>query len=427
MQSLLAVLIFLVTLGLVLVRPKRLNPGLVALGGGLLAWLTGVVQTADVLRVVGMTWNATLALVGLMIVSLLLDRAGFFQWAALHLARRTGGSGVGLFVVVILLGAVVSAVLTNDSAVLILTPIVYELLQALGFRKAHMLPYLMACGFIADTMSLPLPVSNLTNIIAADHFHLGAGQYLPGMLLPTLVSLGVSMAVLLLAYRDDLPVHYHAEAVPEPARAIADPPLFYIGAVVLLCLLTAIGLNTLWRVPVSLIIGAGALVLLGATRIGRTVAPGEVLRRAPWHVIVFSLGMYLVVYGLRHVGVPAMLGSLMGSAAAHGKLATVLAGGGIVGLLSAVVNNLPGLLVGILGIDSASLSGGMHHLLVLSAVVGADIGPKLTPIGSLATLMWLHYLQYKGVEINWRYLLRMGLLLTPPVLLAALAALWLTS
>jgi arsenical pump membrane protein len=426
-HALLSVLIFAGTLGLILWRPKRVGPGAAALGGALVAWATGVVTTADVVRVVGMTWNATLALVGLMIVSLLLDRAGFFQWAALHLARQAGGSGGGLFLVIALLCAVVAGVLTNDSAVLILTPIVYELLQALGFRRANMLPYLMASGFIADTMSLPLPVSNLTNILAADHYGLTASEYIPRMLLPTVVSFMASLGMLWWVYRKQIPVSYHVAVVPQPKSAIADPPLFYTGAVVLVLLLAAIGLQSVWALPISAIMGAGALVMLLATRIGRTVAPGEVLRRAPWEVVIFSLGMYLVVYGLRHVGVPAALGALFGGAAAQGSLAAILTGGTVVGMLSAGVNNLPGLLVGMLGIDSAGVAGGMQHLLVLSAVIGADIGPKLTPIGSLATLMWLHYLRYKGVQIDWKYLLRMGLTLTPPVLLATLLALWLAA
>lgn len=432
--------IFALTLFLVLRRPRQLNPGLAALIGAALAWALGVIAWSDVLVVAGLVWNSTLALVGILIISALLDAAGFFRWVALHLARYAGGSGRAIFVVVILLGAAVSGFFTNDSTVLILTPIVYELLRALGFSPRQMLPYLMACGFIADTMSLPLTVSNLTNMVAADYFHLDFARFAARMALPTLFSLATSLAMLYWLYRRSLPATFDAGLAPAPAAAIRDPFLFRAGAVGLVLMMAALVAGPRLGVPVSLVIGAGAALLLAATLVNRRVPAGPVLRQAPWHILVFAQGMYLVVFGLGKAGLTAWLATALAGAAAGGPGLLILGTGLLVTVLSAVMNNLPGLMLGVLAIGEAGAAFAAHpalgtaaggwgttELAALAAVIGADIGPKLTPIGSLATLIWMHVLAGKGVRVTWAEYLRVGLLATPPVLLAALLGLWLAA
>ncbi len=128
----------------------------------------------------------------MIVISLLLDEAGFFEWAALHVARWAGGDGRRLFAFCVLLGAAVSALFANDGAALILTPIVMSMLLALRFSPAATLAFVMAAGFIADSASLPLVVSNLVNIVSADYFGLGFGEYAAVMLPVNLVSVATS-------------------------------------------------------------------------------------------------------------------------------------------------------------------------------------------------------------------------------------------
>ena len=194
---LIAVLIFIATIVLVIWQPKGLGVGWSAMFGAIVALLAGVVTLADIPEVWRIVWNATGTFIAVIIISLLLDEAGFFKWAALHVARWGGGSTRKLFAFIVLLGAAVSALFANDGAALILTPIVIAMLLALRFSPAATLAFVMAAGFIADTASLPLVVSNLVNIVSADYFDIGFNEYASIMVPVNIVSVAATLAMLL--------------------------------------------------------------------------------------------------------------------------------------------------------------------------------------------------------------------------------------
>jgi arsenical pump membrane protein len=418
-----AVLIFVFTLVLVIWQPRGLGIGWSASLGAALALLLGVVSVADIAVVWGIVWNATAAFVAIIIISLLLDEAGFFEWAALHVARWGGGSGMRLFALFVLLGAAVSALFANDGAALILTPIVMALLLALGFSPAATLAFVMAAGFIADTASLPLVVSNLVNIVSADFFNIGFGTYAAVMVPVNLVSVLASLAVLVLYFRRHIPASYALAQLRAPAEAIRDSATFRAGWVVLLLLLVGFFALEPLGVPVSVVAAAGAVVLLLVAGRGPVISTRKVLRGAPWQVVVFSLGMYLVVYGLRHAGLTQSMAGLLNVFAQGGVWGAALGTGFLAALLSSVMNNMPTVLVGALAIDASTATGVVKEAMVYANVIGCDLGPKITPIGSLATLLWLHVLAQKGVVIGWGYYLKVGAVLTLPVLAVTLAAL----
>ena len=420
---LIAFLIFLVTIVLVIWQPKGLGVGWSAALGAVVALLAGVVSLSDIPVVWQIVWNATATFIAVIIISLLLDEAGFFEWAALHVARWGRGSSRKLFAFIILLGAAVSALFANDGAALILTPIVIAMLLALRFSPAATLAFVMAAGFIADTASLPLAVSNLVNIVSADYFGIGFSEYASVMVPVNLVSIAATLGMLLWFFRKDLPRTYELDQLKAPEAAIRDKATFVAGWWVLALLLVGFFAIEPLGVPISAIAAACALILYLIAARGHVISTRKVLKDAPWQVVVFSLGMYLVVYGLRNAGLTDYLTQILNVFAGYGIWGASLGTGLLAAGLSSVMNNMPTVLVGALSIHSAEATGIVREAMIYANVIGCDLGPKITPIGSLATLLWLHVLARKNIVITWGYYFRTGIVLTLPILLATLAAL----
>ena len=420
---LLALLIFLVTIVLVIWQPRGLGIGWSALIGAALALAAGVVHLGDVPIVWQIVWNATATFVAVIIISLLLDEAGFFEWAALHVARWGNGHGRLLFALMVLLGAAVAALFANDGAALILTPIVVAMLLALGFSPQATLAFVMASGFIADTASLPLMVSNLVNIVSANFFRIGFNDYAMVMVPVDIAAIAISLLMLLLYFRKSLPDRYDLAQLERPITAIRDVATFRAGWIVLILLLIGFfGLEPL-GVPVSAVAAVAALLLLGVAAHGHVIGTRRVLRDAPWQIVVFSLGMYLVVYGLRNAGLTARIAVILDIFARGGVWGAAIGTGFLTAFLSSIMNNMPTVMIGALSIDATIATGPVKTAMIYANVIGSDLGPKITPIGSLATLLWLHVLARKGITITWGYYFKVGIVLTIPALLFTLAAL----
>lgn len=420
---LIAASIFVLTLVLVIWQPRGLGVGWSAAGGAVLALLTGTVSLADVPVVWNIVWNATATFIAVIIISLVLDEAGFFEWTALHVARWGRGNSGRLFAYMILLGAVVSALFANDGAALILTPIVIAMLVALRFSPASTLAFVMAAGFIADTASLPLVVSNLVNIVSADFFQIGFGEYASIMWPVNIVSVAATLLMLWLFYRKDIPASYDPHALEQPQNAIRDRATFRAGWWILGFLLVGLFALEPLGIPISAVAAVCAAVLLVIAGKGSIISTRQVLANAPWQVVLFSLGMYLVIYGLRNAGLTEALSSLLNTFASHGLWSATLGTGLTAALLSSIMNNMPSVLIGALSIQGSEASGVVQQAMIYANVIGCDLGPKITPIGSLATLLWLHVLAQKGIRITWGYYFRVGCVLTFPILIATLAAL----
>jgi len=420
---LIAFLIFLITLTFVIWQPRGLGIGWSAAAGAAVALIAGVIHVGDIPIVWHIVWNATGAFVAVIIISLLLDKAGFFEWAALHVARWGGGRGRPLFVLLVLLGAAVAALFANDGAALILTPIVIAMLVALRFSQKATLAFVMAAGFIADTASLPLVVSNLVNIVSADYFNIGFARYAAVMVPVNLVSVAATLAALLWFFRKDIPADYDLAQLKRPEEVIHDRATFVTGWWVLGMLLIGFFWLDEAGIPISAVAAVGAVLLLAVAARGHRISTREVLRGAPWQVVIFSLGMYLVVYGLRNAGLTNYLTALLNRFAEHGVWGAALGTGFVTAILSSIMNNMPTVLVGALAIDATTAQGVVREAMVYANVIGADLGPKITPIGSLATLLWLHVLSAKNIQISWGYYFRIGILLTLPILLVTLSAL----
>ncbi len=414
----LAIALFVVTLVFIIWQPRGLQIGTTAVIGAILAVALGVVSMGDVGTVTSMVWDATLAFIGIIILSMVLDEIGFFEWAALGMVRLSGGNGNLMFVYMMILGALVAAFFANDGAALILTPIILAKMKYLKLNPVAMFAFLMAGGFIGDSASNPLVISNLTNIVTAGYFKIGFWEYAQTMFLPNLLSIIASIVVLWLFFRKDIPSHIDVENLATPQSAIKNMTMFRLSWWFLALLMVGYFIGDAYHLPVSLFALGGALVFLAIATYFKATKPIMTIKAAPWQVVWFSIGLYVVVYGLKNNGLTTYLADIIIQLQGMGNTYAVIGTGFLSAILSSVMNNMPTIMIMDIAIEQAGNSA-----LAYANIIGCNLGPKMTPIGSLATLLWLHVLAQKGVKIGWGEYMKVGMIVTLPVLLVALIGL----
>ena len=415
-----SVAIFVVSLFMVIKKPFRIDIGYSALIGALVTAVLGLITLDQVITVLSIVWNATLTFVSVVIISLIFDESGVFHHLALKLMKLSHGSGVRLFTYVIVGGAFISAIFANDGTALVLTPIIISLLSRAGFREKSIIAYVMAVGFIADSASIPLLVSNLVNIIAATYFGIAFFPYMEAMIFPDLVSIAASLTFLYIIYRKDIPKKFNSEYNVEEDY-IKDRTVFRLFYPVITALIILYSIGGFFSIPIAFVAMPMALFMVLLSRRGKAIDYVKVVKEAPWQIIIFSLGMYIVVFAMAEHGLASMLSSVLLYFSSYPYGLNFVISGFIFAFTASIMNNLPSVLLG----DIALKTGGFSGYIVLTNAIGNDIGPKFTPIGSLATLVWLYMIKRKsGIKIKTVDYMKTGLFVGIPVLTLTLLSLW---
>jgi arsenical pump membrane protein len=398
------------TLG-VIVRPFRMPEYVWAMLGAAMLVVFGLLPWRDALAAAGKGTDVYLFLVGMMLLSEVARQEGLFDWLATHAVRHAKGSARRLFLIVYAVGTVVTVFLSNDATAVVLTPAVYAAATA---ARVEPLPYLFICAFIANAASFVLPISNPANLVIFGAHMPPLGQWLYYFLVPSVVSILATYAALRFTQRKTLDLKIAEDLAMRPLSVGGKCVAIGIGLTAA-ALLAASALDRQLGLPTFV---AGAAVTAVVLLIGRQ-SPLPVLRDVSWGVLPLVAGLFILVEGVEQTGILQVMARMLREAAAVSPKETAVGVGVIAAFASNLLNNLPtGLVAATVGQNADVPLQVMSGLLI-----GVDLGPNLSVTGSLATILWLIALRREGEAVTAWQFLKLGIVIMPPALLAALAAL----
>jgi arsenical pump membrane protein len=423
---------FLMTVVLILWRPKELNEAIPAIGGAVLVILSGSVSFADLLKITNTISDAAITIMATIVMAIVLESFGFFQWAAEGLMARAKGSGVRLFWYVNLLCFLMTLFFNNDGSIMITTPILIIVLQNLGLKNHQKIPYLLSGALIATASSAPIGVSNIVNLIALKIVGMDLYMHTLMMFIPSTLGLIVFLLLLFLCFYRILPKKLSLNAIgPGKHPLYVDPPKSmpvikdrtkFMRNILLFVFIVRVSLfaASYMNIPVSLMAVIGSIILLTWRWIYLKISPVDMIKKTPWHILVFAFGMYVIIYGLNNIGLTHMLVNFLKPLGSGDLLNGSLLMGGLVTVLSTLVNNHPALMIGTLTLTGLGLDPLTLKVTYLASVVGSDLGSLLLPIGTLASLIWLHILRQHKVKISWKDYCKITFITIPPALMFTL-------
>jgi arsenical pump membrane protein len=419
-DALLAGIILVATLALVLVRPGNLSEAWWATLGAALVLILGLVSLQQASEIVLETLDILILLVALMALSAVAEKAEVFDWAASLAARAGDGSVFRLYGFFFVVGTLVTATLSLDATAIVLTPIVYGMVVRLRLSP---LPFMFACAYTANTASLFLPTSNLTNLLAYNAFDLGFFRFGLIMFIPATLATLTNALIFTTVFRRDLRGCYDNKL---PSFVPENLGFFRLAAVTIVAVLVAFFLAPSFGLPLGLVALAGATLLVLTARVRDWVKLREVAGSVSWGLIPLVVGLFLVVEAVENVGLTSLLGTAF-AAAAPGEGFFQIVGVAIGSALgSNLVNNVPMTMATLKALGPLLSDGTFGPAAVYAALLGTNIGPNLTVVGSLATLIWLSIVRGRGMEITAKDYLRIGVVSVPGILLAASLGLWIS-
>lgn len=425
---------------LVLWRPRGINEAIPATFGAFLIFLSGTVTLSDLADIGSKISGAAITILATMVMAISLESFGFFHWMAAKIHQLARGSGKRLFWLTILLCFLMTMLFNNDGSIMITTPILLFLLNRLKIKPLQKLPYLISGALIATASSVPIGVSNIVNLIALKIIGMTLYQNTIMIFVPGVLGLLFLSAMLYLVFLKELPetiplgtkdgfygsnrVHplqTKLETVDIQKKTKLMIKVFSFVFIVRASLFAA----SYFGLPVPMVAVFGSLILLVWRWIHLKLTPVDVLKKTPWHIFIFAFNMYVIIYGLRNIGLTNLLVYYLEPIVEDGVFHASFIMGTLLTLLSNIFNNHPALMVGTISLTQMHLSPLMLKAIYLSNIIGSDIGSLLLPIGTLATLIWMHILKQNHVKITWKQYVRITFLVIPPTVFFTLFCLYL--
>lgn len=432
------ILSFLGTIVFILWRPRGLNEAIPAAVGAIIVLLSGSVSVSDLGIITNTISGAAITIIATIAMAIVLESFGFFHWMAEKLAAKAKGSGIRLFWYVNLLCFLMTLFFNNDGSILITTPILVMLLNNMGLKNHQKIPYLLSGGLIATASSAPIGVSNIVNLIALKIVHMTLYMHTAMMFVPATLGLLLLVGLLFLRFRSILPKNvptlvsgltlpsYHPlKKEPPPYKSEKERSKFML---IILLFVFAVRVSlfvaSFLSIPISIMAVIGSLILLGWRWVYLKIPPGDMLKKTPWYIIVFAFCMYVIIYGLNNIGLTDWLVGIMHPLVSGSLLQASVLMGGLLTILSNIFNNHPALMVGTLTLTHMNLDLLSLKIAYLANVIGSDMGSLLLPMGTLATLMWMHIVKKGKIRITWWEYIKITVVVIPPVVLFTLVVLY---
>jgi len=444
--------IFVVTVALLIIRPYKMNEAVFVTIGAVAICLFGIVSFTDIISIIDIVNGAAITILSTIVMSIVLESIGFFRWAAFNLAIRSQGSGRALFWYINALCFLMTMFFNNDGSILITTPIIIQTLNVLNLKTHQKIPYLLSGALIATGASAPIGVSNLANLISLKIVGLDLNAYATMMLLPSMLGL-LSISLLLFYYfRKNIPVHipiiyreseewFHQSAhspssikrlhpliappnTTQPSNNRIDWRMFVMCIIIVILtrvsffILQPLGISTEWPAIV------GSLCLIALRWFKKGIAPTDIVRKTPWHILLFALCMYIIVYGLYNAGLIDIIINQLGGLVAENRFNAIFIIGPLLTVMSNLFNNLPSVMIGTLSLTEMDLEPYILHAGYFASIIGADIGALILPMGTLASLIWMHILKENHIHFTWRKYIKTTLFVIPISLLISLVSLY---
>ncbi|MGF7048430.1 arsenical pump membrane protein [Paenibacillus sp. DS2015] len=435
------IFVFVMTMLAIFWRPGGINEAWPASIGAGVILLTGMVSLGDLEDIISKIGGSSVTIMATLVMAVILESFGFFNWAAARLAILSKGSGYRLYWYIQLLCFFMTILFNNDGSILITTPILILLLSSLRLKQEEMIPYLLSGALIATASSAPIGVSNIVNLIALEIVHMTLYMYTVMMFVPAIIGLLFMSWLMFMIVKKKLPRRlpdltedieesffnkhvraFHGKISIETNSKRTKSMLRLLLFVFVMRSLLFVA--SYFAIPMEWVAVFGSLVLLFWRWYHLGATPLDIIKKVPWHIFIFAFSMYVIIYGLHNAGLTAMLVEICEPIVTQGLLQASFMMGLLVSILSNLFNNHPALMIGTITLTEMGLDSMTLKMIYLSNIIGSDIGSLLLPIGTLASLLWINILRQHEIEVKWKDYLRVTMIVIPITTIVTLILLY---
>ncbi|WHY65145.1 arsenic transporter [Neobacillus sp. SuZ13] len=420
-------IIFLSVISLIIWRPKGLNEWIPTAIGAAITIFLGIVPLDDIYKILDIVSGASITILSTIIMSIVLESIGFFNWVAFNLVKKAKGSGTLLYIFVNLICFLTTIFFNNDGSILITTPIIIHMTKYLKLKPHQKIPYLLSGALIATASSAPIAISNISNLIALKIVGIDLNSYIEMMFIPSMIGIVTIASLLYLYYKKAIPkkiTQNFTDPLTGQINIKIDWWMFRVCMVIVVAVRASFFILTPFGIPMEWIALAGAILIIMIRWYKAGKGVKDVISKTPWHILIFAFSMYVLVYGLQNVGLTSFLVTYFQPLVESSHLNASLTMGILLTFLSNLFNNLPAVMIGTLSLTDMGLDLHTLQLSYLANVLGSDIGSLITPVGTLATLIWMYILKSNRIRFTWGQYIKVAVLVIPIGLITSLVALY---